>query len=212
MELKDLEKLKVLKSGTTTVGIVCRDGVVVGAEKRSTLGYLVASKESEKIHPVTDFILMTTAGIQGDAQALVRYMKAELKLFELQNQRRANVKAAATLLSNILQSGRWSILPWMVQLIVAGFDKKPRIFTLDALGGIEEERYFFSTGSGAPIALGVLEKDYREDMGVEEAEKLVLTSIKSAIERDIASGGKAIDIAVVTKDGIKLSTHKLEKK
>lgn len=212
MKIEDLEKMNIFKSGTTTVGLICKDGVVVASEKRSTLGYLVASKESKKIFKITDRIVMTTAGVWGDAQALVRYMKAELKLFEIQNKRKPNVRAATTLLSNILQSGRWSLLPYMVQLIVAGFDNAPRIFTLDAIGGAEEEKQFFATGSGSPIALGVLEKDYRDDMSVEEGEKLAIESIKSAVERDIASGGRAIDVAVIKKDGIKITTYPLKKK
>lgn len=211
MDMKDIKKLKVLESGTTTVGIVCKDGVVIGAEKKATFGYLVASKESKKIFPIADHIALTTAGVWGDALALVRYMRAELKLFEIRNRRKPSVGAAATLLSNILQSGRWSPLPYMVHLVVAGFDKKPRIFMVDALGGMEEERRFLSTGSGSPIALGVLEKDYKEDMSLKDAEKLVVDSIKSAVERDITSGGRAIDVAVIEKDKIRIKTHELGK-
>jgi len=210
MKVEDIEKLKLLKSGTTTVGIVCRDGVVIAAEKKSTMGYLVASKESRKIFQIADSIVVSTAGVWGDALALVRYMKAELKLYEIQHRRRPTVKAAATLLSNILQSGRWS-LPYMVQFIVAGFDEKPRIFTLDLLGGMEEEKHFFSTGSGSPIALGVLEKDFKDGISVEEGEKLAIASIKSAVERDIASGGRAIDVAVIKKDKVEIKSFELKK-
>ena len=210
MEMKDLDKMQILKSGTTTVGLVCKDGVVVATEKKSTMGYLVASKESKKMFEIADRIVLTAAGVWGDAQALVRYMKAELKLFEIQNKRKPNVRAAASLLSNILQSGR-SSYPYMVQLIVAGFDDMPRIFTLDAIGGTEEEKHFFATGSGSPIALGVLEKDYKDGISVEEGEKLAVESIRSAIERDIASGGQAIDVAVITKDGVKITSYPIKK-
>jgi proteasome beta subunit len=203
---------KIRKSGTTTVGIICKDGVVLAAEKKSTLGYLVASKESEKIIPVEDHIAITTSGVSGDAQALARYMKAELKLFAIQNQRKISVKGAATLLSNILQSGRWSLFPYMVMLILAGYDDSgPSIYILDPIGSVEEEKKFFSTGSGSPIALGVLEDSYKDEISIEDGSKLALRSIKAAIERDIASGGKAIDVAIITKDGIKITRHELEK-
>jgi len=199
------EKPEIKKTGTTTVGLICKDGVVLAAEKKSTLGYLVASKESEKILPIEDHIALTIAGASGDAQALVRYMKAELKLFAIQNQRKISVRGAATLLANILHSGRWTFLPYMVQLIIAGYDDSgPAIFTLDAIGSVEEEKKFFSTGSGSPIALGVLEDSYKDGISVDEGIKLAVKAIKAAIERDIGSGGKGIDVAVITKEGVRL--------
>lgn len=208
----NLEEIKpqVKKTGTTTVGLVCKDGVVLAAEKKSTYGYLVASKESDKIFPLDDHIAMTIAGLSGDAQALVRYMKAELKLFSIENRRKVSVKGAATLLSNILHSSKF--YPFYVQLIVSGFDSTgPAIFDLDPVGGTEEEKKFFSTGSGSPMALGVLEDSYREGMSLDEGIKLALRTIRAAIERDIGSGGRAIDVATITKDGIKITRHELEK-
>lgn len=202
------KKLPVKETGTTTLGLICRDGVVVAAEKKSTMGYLVASKESEKIFPIDDRIAMTIAGVSGDAQTLVRYMKAEIKLFEMENKRKISIKGAATLLANILQSSKF--FPYFVQLIVAGVDESgPAIFSLDAVGGLEEEKKFFSTGSGSPIALGVLEDGYKPQISVEEGAKLALRAIKAAIERDIGSGGKAIDIAKITKEGISIERYEL---
>jgi len=204
------EKPEITKTGTTTLGMICKDGVIVAAEKKSTMGYLVASKESQKVLPLADYIVMTIAGASGDAQALVRYMRAEIKLFELQSKRRISVKGASTLLANILQSGRWSFLPYMVQLIVAGFDSTgPAIFSMDAIGGVEEEKKFFSTGSGSPMALGVLEDSFNEGISIGEGAKLAFRAIKAAVERDIASGGKAVDIAAITKDGIRITTQPL---
>jgi len=202
-----LEKneIRVKKTGTTTVGIICKDAVVLAAEKKSTLGYLVASKESEKILPLDIHIAMTIAGASGDAQVLARYLRAEFKLFEIEHRRKITVKGAAVLLSNILQSSKY--FPYYVQLIIGGVDDfGPQIFDLDAIGGIEESKKFTSTGSGSPIALGVLEDQYRDAMSVEEAKELAKRAIKAAIERDIGSGGRAIDIAVISKDGIKIET------
>lgn len=197
-------KPEIRKTGTTTVGLICKDGVVLAAEKKSTMGYLVANKESEKILPIDDHIALTIAGASGDAQALARYMKAELSLFKIQNQRKISVKGAATLLANILHSGRWTFLPYMVQLIVAGYDDNgPSIFTLDAIGSSEEEKKFFSTGSGSPIALGVLENGYKDSISLEDGIRLAVKAVKAAIERDIASGGSGIDVAVINREGIR---------
>lgn len=203
------EKPNVKKTGTTTVGLIAKDAVVVAAEKKSTMGYLVASKESEKIIQLDDHIVMTTAGISGDAQALARYLKAEYKLFDIENRRKITVKGAATLLSNILQSSKF--FPYYVQLILAGVDDRgPQIYDLDAIGGVEREKKFFATGSGSPMALGVLEDQYKEGMPVDKAVDLAVRAIKAAIQRDIGSGGDAIDVAVITKDGIKFSTYELK--
>jgi len=208
IRMEEEMKPEIRKTGTTTLGIICKDGVVVAAEKKSTLGYLVASKESEKIMTVADHIAMTIAGASGDAQALGKLLTAELKLFMIQNNRKISVKGAASLLSNILQGGRWTYMPYMVQLILAGYDDEgPKVFSLDAIGSIEEEKKFFSTGSGSPMALGVLEDGYSEGISTEEGTRLALRAIRAAIERDIGSGGKAIDVAVITKDGIKLTRH-----
>lgn len=201
--LAKMEKPEIKKTGTTTLGIVCNEGVVLAAEKKSTMGYLVASKETEKIHTINDYIAMTIAGASGDAQTLIRYMRAEVKLFEIQNQRKISVKGAATLLANILHGGRWTFLPYMVQLIIAGYNGGAGVFSLDAIGAVEEEKKFFSTGSGSPMALGVLEDSFNEGLSLADGEKLAVRAIRAAVERDIASGGRGIDVVTITKDGIK---------
>ncbi|MBI2546957.1 MAG: archaeal proteasome endopeptidase complex subunit beta [Candidatus Aenigmarchaeota archaeon] len=204
------KSVEIRKTGTTTLGIVCKDGAILAAESKATLGYLIASKESEKIMQLEDHIAMTIAGSSGDAESLARYMKAELKIFSIENQRKISVKGAATLLSNILQGSKY--YPYYVQLIVGGYDSTgAHVLTLDPLGSIEEERKFFSTGSGSPMALGVLEDAFKEGMSVDEASKLAMRAIKAAIERDIGSGGKALDIATITKDGIKVTRYDLDK-
>jgi proteasome beta subunit len=210
VELKTSSKLKLKESGTTTVGLICKDAVVLAAEKKSTLGYLVASKESEKIIQLDDRIAMTMAGLSADGQALARYLKAEFKLYYIHHNRRIGLGAAAALLSNILQSSKY--FPYYVQLIMAGYDDErgPSIFSFDAFGSYEEEKKYFSTGSGSPIALGVLEDSYKDGLSIDEGIDLAIRAIRSAIERDIASGGKAIDICVITKDGVKFSKYELK--
>ena len=193
-------QLKQLKTGTTTVGVVCKNAVVLGADKKATMGYLVASKEVLKIIQVDDHIGMTIAGSVGDAQALQRYIHAELKLYGFNEGRSIPVTAAAHLVSNILYSRRF--YPYMVQLIIGGHDETgPHVFSFDPTGSIQEETEYFSTGSGSVMALGVLEDQYKPNMPVEEAKEIVVRAIRSAIQRDIASGGKGIDIIVIDSKG-----------
>jgi len=194
------QKIEKLKSGTTTVGLICNGAVVLGAERKATMGYLVASKTTHKILPVDEHIAMTIAGLVGDAQALERYIKAELKLYRLNEERRISVKAASYLIANILYARRF--YPYYVQLLIGGYDDEPRVYSLGADGSVLEEKEYFSTGSGSPIALGVLEDRYKKNMSVEDAKKLVASSISSAIKRDIASGGSGIDITVVDSRGV----------
>lgn len=195
------EKLDRLKTGTTTVGVIADGAVVLGAERKATMGYLVASKDTTKIQKIDDHIGMTIAGVVGDAQALDRYIRAELKLYKLNEGERIPVNAAANLVANILYSRRF--YPYIVQLVVGGYDSGPRLFSFDPTGGMQDEKEYFSTGSGSPTALGVLEDSYKKNMSVEEAKKLVIRAIRAATKRDIASGGSGIDITVIDSRGFK---------
>jgi proteasome beta subunit len=194
------------RRGTTTIGIVCKNGVILAAEKKSTLGYLVASKEAQKIIKLSDYIAITTAGSVGDNQLLARIMRSEIKLFEIETGRRISVRAAATLLSNILQS--YKFFPFWVQLLMGGYDEYEgfKLFSLDMLGGMEEEKEYSATGSGMPFALGVLEALYSKDIDVENGKEIAIKAIKAAMERDIGSGGRGIDIAKITQKGIEIET------
>ncbi len=203
--MRFLEQAQKLKTGTTTVGIVCKDGIVLAAEKKATLGYMVASKDDVKIVEIMPHIGMTQAGMVGDIQALVRYLKAEASLFELRENKKITVKAASTLLSNILYGGRWSFFPYMIQIILAGVDRHgPSMFILHPDGSKLEEKRYFSTGSGSPMAFGVLEAIHKENPTVEEAKLMAARAVKAAVERDIGSGGKGIDVAVINEKGFKL--------
>lgn len=190
--------IQMRKTGTTTLGIICKDAVVVAAEKKATLGYLVESKEERKIFPLDKHVALTVAGGVGDAQALVRILKAQFKLYKLERGP-ISLKAASTLLSNILQGNKY--FPYMVQLIMAGYDSEPHVYTVDAVGAISSHDKYYSTGSGSPFAYGVLEAGFKENMNVEDAVALAARAIKSAVERDIASGGKGFTVAVVDKNG-----------
>lgn len=195
--------MEEVKTGTTTLCILCKDGVVVAADQKSTMGYLVSSKAMKKVFKISDYIAMTIAGTAGDAQALARLVTAELKLYQLQ-EGDVSVKTAAMLLSNILRSSFKSYRPDMVQLIIGGYDNKRglQIYSLDLAGGIEDSKDYAFSGSGSVIAVGVLEDSYKKDMTTEEGVDLAIRALRSARERDIATGGNLLDIAVITKNNL----------
>lgn len=192
-----------LKTGTTTVGLVCKDGVVLAADQKATMGHLIASKDAKKIYDITPKMAMTIAGDVGDAQAMIRLLKAETKLYELQ-EKTLTVKAAATLMGNILRGSYKSYIPEMVQLILGGADERgAQIYSLTPDGAVMEEREYTFSGSGSVIAIGVLEDSYKKDLSVDEGIKLAVRAIKAARERDIFTGGKEITVVAITKEGLK---------
>ncbi|MFH1237253.1 MAG: archaeal proteasome endopeptidase complex subunit beta [Candidatus Aenigmatarchaeota archaeon] len=203
-------KIENLQTGTTTLGIVGKDFVVLAAERKATMGYLVASKNTKKIMKLADHAGMTIAGSVGDAQALERYVKAEIKLYELEESRRMNIKSIASLVANILYAR--SYYPYYVQLLIGGYDAAPRLFSFDPSGSVIEEDSYFSTGSGSVMALGVLEDRFKEGLDVESTKKLAVHAIRAAIQRDIASGGSGIDVMVITAKGMtSLSDEEVKK-
>lgn len=191
------EKMDKYMKGTTTVGLVCRDAVILAADHRATMGTLIADKEAKKIWEIADHMALTTAGVVGDNQALVRLMKAEAALYELQS-RKMPVDAAATLLSNILNQQRY--FPLYIQMILGGYDTEGRVYEVDMVGGVTPKKYS-ATGSGSPVSYGVLEALFKENMSVDEAKEVVTKAMKAAIERDSAVGN-GFDILTITKKGI----------
>ncbi|MCS7121581.1 MAG: archaeal proteasome endopeptidase complex subunit beta [Archaeoglobaceae archaeon] len=184
--------------GTTTVGLVCREGVVLATEKRATMGHFIASRAARKIYQVADRIAMTTAGIVGDAQFLARLISVETKIYETRREEKPTVRAVATLTSNILNTYRW--FPYLVQLLIGGVDKYgASIYSIDPIGGAIEEKDIVATGSGSPTAYGVLEDRFSPDMKIDEALELAIRAIWSAMRRDAASGD-GIDAVKITKD------------
>ncbi len=201
-----MEEQKI-KMGTTTVSLVGKNFVVLGADKKSTLGYLVDSKVAKKIHKLDDHIAITIAGSVGDAQAIIRLLRAQFKLYKIERGP-ITVKAAATLLSNILHQNKF--FPYYNQFIIGGVDRNgPQIYSLDPIGGVEGRDKFYSTGSGSPFAYGVLEAGYKETLSEKEAIELVKKAVKAAIERDIGSGGSGISIVVINNKGYKEYDYKV---
>ena len=197
--------MKKFDTGTTTVGVIGKEAVVLAADKQATMGYLKASKNAHKIFKLDDHIGLTIAGSVGDAQRIIRWIRSELKLYKLEADE-MSVKAVSTLLANILHSSRF--MPFFNQFISAGVDKKgPVLYDLDMGGGLIEHRDFVSTGSGSVIAYGVLEDTFKKNMSTEDVVKLAIRSIKAASERDINSG-EGISAAIIDKKGYKELTPK----
>ncbi len=186
--------------GATTVGLVCKEGAILGSERRYAYGTFVMSKVAKKVFKITDKIGVGCAGIIGDMQVLSREALAYMNIFEYERGRAGTVKNTAKLMANLLSARRF--MPYLAQTIIAGVDDSvPSLFVMDPIG---------SVGTGAEVAMGVLESEYREGLSVDEARPLILRAIRSALARDISSGD-GVDLLVITESGIKEESHKLVK-
>lgn len=198
-----------LTTGTTTIGIVCKDGVVLAADKRATAGHLIATKHIKKVLQIADRMALTTAGMVSDIQLLVKWIKSEINLFELKTDRSPNVKEVANLLALIVYYNvrKFSLVPGVTHFLLAGYDNKPQLFDIFPDGSVTPVKDFVASGSGSELAYGMLEANYKKEISTEEAQKLALRAINSALQRDAFSGG-GIDIAVITKTGVKYTMEK----
>ena len=200
---------KYVLTGTTTMGLVCRDGIVLGTDTRATLGTFVAHKKAKKVYSIDDHVAMTIAGGVADAQNVVETLRANSKLYKYEKGLPIPISAVARLAANILFSSRY--YPFILQSVIGGLDDTgAHIFALDPLGSVTEEK-FVSTGSGSPVAYGVLEPGYKEGMSVNEAIPLVVRAVSSAMKRDSASGD-SFDVAVISKDGYRELSEDEKKK
>lgn len=195
---------KELKTGTTTVGLVCKDGVVLASDKRATSGHLISYKKFEKIIPITDKVAVTVAGTVSDVQLLTKLIKAELKLKEIRTGRETNVREAANLLANMVYNNirKLSLIPGISHFLIGGTDHEGlHLYDLAPDGSIVKVDDFVSSGSGSVMAYGVLETLYKEDMSAEEGVKLAVKCINAALQRDSASGDGCV-VMKITKDGV----------
>jgi len=184
--------------GATAVAVKCKDGVVLGNDRRATWGYTVANKATQKLFKITDHIGLAAYGLIGDFQFVSRVLKAQTVLYELDAHDRIATKSVAKMVSNMLYSRKMA--PLYTNLIIAGVDKDgPQLYTLDALGSLSPDDYG-ATGTGMLLSMGILEAEYTPDMTVEQGEKLVEKVIKNSIKRD-AMSGNGIDLLIITQDG-----------
>jgi len=195
-----------LGTGATSVGIKTKDAIILASEKRVSYGGFVMSKVGRKVFLIQDRYGMALAGLFADIETLVRLMKIQIHQYEIENGRKLSVKSAARLLSVILY--QYKYMPFLSEIIFGGIDEEgPHLLVMDSLGSLIEDNYA-AVGSGAPIAIGIIESRYREDLSVEEAEKIAVESIRAAIKRDVTSGD-GIDTVVITESGSKENSYPL---
>jgi len=198
----------VLK-GTTTIGVVCKDGVILASDTRVTMGFYVAHKFGKKVYKIDDHLGMTIAGTVADAQRVVDILTANAQLYKINLNRPMPVNSAARLTANLLFSARY--VPLATQVLIGGIDETgPHVFNLDPFGSLTEEK-FVSTGSGSPIAYGVLEDKYREDMSVKELLPTIVKAVNAAMKRDIASGN-SYNVIVINNNGYRELTNEEKNK
>ncbi len=206
MNQEEISK-NMLKTGTTIVGIRCKDGAVMASDRRVTAGgQIVVQKNFPKTLPVTDYSLMSISGSASDAKMLIKIASAELRLKELKTKSKSSVKEVANLIAMMSYRNirTPAMIPSIVGSIVGGFneDGTVELYTIEPAGGIDEvEDYDANFGSGMPYVLGFLERTYKKDITVKEAIELAKECIKSSTQRDTASGN-GIDVFAITKDGI----------
>ena len=197
---KEIIENHTFSTGTTTVGLTCKDAVILGTDKRATMAYFVASKTAEKLHKIQDHLWMTIAGSVADAQYLVEVLRAETSIYQLEKDNKPiPVKAAGRMLSNILYRNK--LFPFQVGLILGGVTEEEGSVILDigAYGSILPEKYV-AVGSGQNFSYGVLEAKYKEDLTSEQGKEIVKKAVTSSIIRDMASGN-GIDIVIIKKEG-----------
>lgn len=169
-------------------------------DRRASYGSFIASDRAQKSFNINDTVGATVAGSVGDAESLIRLIQAEASLYEITNGEKMSANSVATLMANILQGNK--IFPYLVQVLIGGFDgEEVRLYTLDPIGGLIEEK-MAATGSGSPMAYGVLEQEYSEDKSVQDNVPIAIKALSSALKRDSATGD-GIDIVVITKEGFR---------
>ena len=194
--------------GTTTVGIKAKDGVVLCADMRASAGYFIANNNTMKIQKIDDHAGMTMAGGVADAQNITDVLRYHANIHRIQNQEPISIKSLTRLTSLIFHQNRG--YPFMADILVGGFDNYgPALFNIDMFGSVEEKSYV-TTGSGSPVAYGLLEEEYKEDVTVEEAKTIALRAVKAAITRNIGTGD-GINVAVIDKNGFRLLNNEQKK-
>ncbi|MBN2152284.1 MAG: proteasome subunit beta [Candidatus Lokiarchaeota archaeon] len=207
ISIDELLKSGQLVTGTTTLALKAKDAVIVATESQATAGYLVATKNAQKLFQITDHVAATISGGVADCQYIVEQAKAIARLKQIETGKETSLKHVTNVIRNILFQGRSFFLSMM---LVAGYDVQSdemKIFGVDLIGSLFEEEEFLSFGSGSTFALGVLEAGYQKDMSAEDGTELARRAVRAARNRDIASGSK-IQLAVITRDGMTFHNEK----
>lgn len=183
--------------GATVVGLSYNDGVILAADKRISFGNFVVNKNIKKTFSITDHVGAACAGMVADMQVLVRQVEALAKIRKLELRREVAPNSIAKLMSVIMFERRY--FPLLTQVIVGGINEKPEIYTLDPLGSVLPDVYA-AVGTGAEGALGIMDAEFKPNMSEEAVKELASRAIRSATQRDTASGD-GIDILYITRTG-----------
>lgn len=186
------------KTGTTTVGLIFNGGVVFAADQQGTMGH-IAEKGMIKIHKITKNVAVTISGTVGDSLALIRFLKAQANLYEIERETNITPQAVASLLSNVLNNNRY--YPFIFQPILGGINNKPELFELTPYGCVTQKDDYAITGSGTTFAMTTLDREYKKSMTEGEAIDLAVRAVSAAKNRDIYTGGDAITVIIIDKDG-----------
>ena len=194
--------------GTTTVGIKAKDGVILCADMRASAGYFIANNNTMKIQKIDEHAGITMAGGVADAQNITDILRYHANIHRIEKQEPIPIKSLTRLTSLIFHQNRG--YPFIADILVGGYDNAgPALFNIDMFGSVEEKTYV-TTGSGSPVAYGVLEEEYRDDLIVEEAKVIALRAVKAAITRNIGTGD-GINVSIIDKDGFRLLTKDQKK-
>jgi len=194
--------------GTTTVGIKATDGVVLCADMRASAGYFIANNNTMKIQQIDDHVGMTMAGGVADAQNITDILRYHANLHRVEKNQPIAIKSLTRLTSLIFHQNRG--YPFIADILVGGYDKQgPALYNIDMFGSVEEKTYV-TTGSGSPVAYGLLEEEYRDNLSVEEAKVLAMRAVKAAITRNIGTGD-GINVSIIDKNGFRLLTKEQKK-
>ncbi len=214
MDSQNIKQLQ--KTGTTTISIVCKDGIIMAADKRATAGNFIAVKNVDKVIKINDNLAITIAGLVSDAQLLSKILKSELKLKELRTNKPSTTKEAANLLATMNYSNirQFSTVQGIVGFLAAGYDttEGTTCWEIGIDGSINQITDFVSDGSGSVFAYGLLESAWKKDMTLEEGVKLAVKCLDSAQKRDNATGN-GFDVYKITSKGAeKVVTRQIDTK
>lgn len=207
---QELQK-NIMKSGTSLVGIVCKDGIVMGGDRRTTAGNMIMNKNTQKVVPISDYLAISGTGTSSDIEMLKKIITAELRLKELRSKKRATVKEAANLIANMSYRNirQPAMIPFIAGIMLGGVneDGSTELFSIEPAGSVMKvEKFDANFSSGMPFILGLLERQYKKDLTIKQGVELAIEALKSSTQIDTASGN-GIDVFSITKEGIK---HEVE--
>ncbi len=200
MSQADIDKLEKLKTGTTTIGIIIKDGVILATESQATAGFTIATKKAQKLFQINKYTGATIAGGVADCQYVVSQAQAMSRLEGVRFDKTPTVDYVANVVRNMLFRGRSYFYAFM---IVGGYNHKEKVgklFPIDFIGYMTDSENYVSLGSGSTFALGVLEGNWKPDLSTDEGVELVKQALTAARQRD-AGSGYGVQIAKITKDG-----------